>query len=105
MRYAPKYSSACLGVLAASPSISKEKDSFSKPDILLISLKFLPITNSWLSMCIAVITAFLIGVSPDFDIRSDIKLFGFSDHLEGVLTIFPASKRPHVDAFTKILSA
>ena len=70
-----------------------------------MSLKFLPITNSWLRICIAASTAFLIGISPDFDTSSDKKLFGFSDHFEGVFTIFPASSNPHVDAFTKMLSA
>ena len=85
--------------------MSKEKISFSKPDILFMSLKFLPITNSWLSICIAASTAFLIGISPDFDISSDRKLLGFSDQFEGVFTTFPASKRPHVEAFTNMLSA
>ena len=70
-----------------------------------MSLKFLPITNSWLRICMAASTAFLIGISPDFDTSSDKKLFGFSDHFEGVCTIFPASSNPHVDAFTKMLSA
>ena len=70
-----------------------------------MSLKSLPITNSWLRICIAAKTAFLMGISPDFDIRSDKKLYGSSDQSEGVLTTLPANNRPQVDALTNILSA
>ena len=50
-------------------------------------------------------TAFLIGISPDFEIKLERKLFGFLDHSFGVVTTLPASNKPQVDAFTKILSA
>ena len=50
-------------------------------------------------------TAFLIGISPDFEIRLVTKLFGSFDHSGGVVTTFPARSRPQVDAFTKRLSA
>jgi hypothetical protein len=46
-----------------------------------------------------------MGISPDFDIRPDKKLYGSSDHSEGVLTTLPANNRPQVDALTNILSA
>ena len=74
-------------------------------DILLISLKSLPITNSWLRICIAATTAFLIGNSPDFETIDRKNLFGFSDHSDGVFTTLPANKRPQVEAFTNKLSA
>ena len=50
-------------------------------------------------------TAFLIGISPDFEIKLDKKLFGSLDHSLGVATTLPASNKPQVEAFTKILSA
>ena len=50
-------------------------------------------------------TAFLIGISPDFDINPDKKLLGFFDHSFGVETTLPANNKPHVDAFTNRLSA
>ena len=56
-------------------------------------------------MCIAATTAFLIGNSPDLEIKELTKLFGFFDQSGGVLTTFPARSSPHVDAFTKRLSA
>ena len=50
-------------------------------------------------------TAFLIGNSPDFETIDLKNLLGFCDHSRGVLTILPASKSPHVEAFTNKLSA
>ena len=79
-------------------------DSFIS-GILLISLKSLPITNSWLSMCIAAITPFLMGNSPDLDIIDLKNLLGFCVHSDGVLTTLPAKRRPQVEAFTNKLSA
>ena len=85
--------------------MSNEYVSFCKSFSFSISLKFLPITNSWLKICMAANTAFLIGISPDFEIRLVTKLFGSFDHSGGVVTTFPARSRPQVDAFTKRLSA
>ena len=70
-----------------------------------MSSKSLPITNSWLNICIAATTAFLIGNSPDLEIILFKKLLGFFDHSDGVVITLPARSRPHVEAFTNRLSA
>ena len=62
-------------------------------------------TNSWLSICIAASTAFLMGNSPDLEIKELKNLFGLFVHSSGVLTTLPANNNPHVEAFTKRLSA
>ena len=62
-------------------------------------------TNSLLNICIAARTAFLIGISPDFDTRPPIYFAGLLLDSSDGFTKVPASKRPHVEALTKILSA
>ena len=50
-------------------------------------------------------TAFLIGNSPDLEIKELNRALGFLVHSSGVDTTLPARRRPHVDALTKTLSA
>ncbi len=50
-------------------------------------------------------TAFLIGNSPDLETKEPKRALGFLFHSSGIETIFPARRRPQVDAFTKTLSA
>ena len=47
-----------------------------------------------------------VRIKHEKALQNDLKnLFGFCDHSRGVLTTFPASKSPHVEAFTNKLSA